>query len=101
LFIHQGEDTLGTGQSQHDGVELLGNLVDGVGKALGQLQEGGDDAQGDAAADAVQGKGAADHGYDHVLHVTDVDHDGHQDAGIGVSFFSAVEPVVVDLGKAL
>ena len=39
LLVHQGEDAARSGQGHDDGVELLGDLVDGVGEALGQLQE--------------------------------------------------------------
>ena len=47
LLVHQGEDPLPRRPAADDGVELLGDLVDGVGKALGQLQEAGANAQGD------------------------------------------------------
>ena len=101
LFIHQGEDPGRAGQGHDDGVELLGDLVDGVGEALGQLQEGGDDAQGDGGVHAAEGQGAAHHGHDHILHVADVDHNGHQDAGVGVGLVGAVEHVVVDAVEAV
>ena len=101
LLVHQGEDPGRAGQGHDDGVELLGDLVDGVGEALGQLQEGGDDAQGDGGVHAAQGQGAAHHGHDHILHVADVHHDGHQDAGVGVGLVGAVEHVVIDAVEAI
>ena len=36
-FIHQGKDTLGTGKTHDDGVNLLGQLVDVAGKLLGHV----------------------------------------------------------------
>lgn len=83
LLVHQGEDPLRAGQGHDDGVELLGDLVDGVGKALGQLQEAGNNAQGDGGVHPAEGQSAAHHSHDHVLDIADVHHDRHQDAGVG------------------
>ena len=44
------------GQGHDDGVELLGDLVDGVGKALGQLQEAGNNAQGDGGVHPLRAR---------------------------------------------
>ena len=76
FFIHQGEDPLGPGQSHDDVVHLLGDLRHGVGHALAQLEEGGDDPQGETA-DAVQRQRPADDGQNHILQVADIAHDGH------------------------
>ena len=101
LLVHQGEDPLRAGQGHDDGVELLGDLVDGVGKALGQLQEAGNNAQGDGGVHPAEGQSAAHHSHDHVLDIADVHHDRHQDAGVGVGFVRAVEHFVVDPVKAV
>ena len=51
LLVHQLKDTLGTGKRHNDGVELLRNLRYRLGERLGQLQEGRDNADGDAVSD--------------------------------------------------
>ena len=100
-LIHQVEDALGASQCHDHRVHLLGDLADGVGKALGELEEGGDGAQSNGAADAVQCQGAARHGDDDILDIADVDEDGHEDVGVLVGLIGALKQGVVDLAEAL
>ena len=64
------------------------------------MEEGGDSAQGDGAADAVKGQKAAGHGDNHVLDVADVDQDGHEDIGVFIGLIGALEQGVIDLVEA-
>ena len=100
-LIHQIKDTLGAGQSHDHRVELLGDLADGVGQALGQLEEGSDDAQGDAGANAAEGQSTAGHGDDDILGIADIDQDGHEDVGVLIGLVGALKEGVVYLIKAL
>ena len=83
LLVHDFEDALRAGQGHDDGVELLGNLVDGHVKVAGKLHKGHQAAQGQqhgagfqsqAGYDraVVYGDGAAYNGQDGILHIAKV-----------------------------
>ena len=102
LFVHQFEDTFRTGQRHNDGVELLRNLSHRHGKRFGQLQERGDNADGNAAADhAGQCQRAADYRHQHIQQVADVGHDRHQNVGEGIGVFRTFAQRIVEYVKLL
>ena len=105
-LIHQIEDSLCARQCHDHRVELLGDLADGVGEALGQLEEGGNGTQSNAGVNTAQSQRTAGHGHDHVLDVADVDQNGHEDVGVLVGLVGAltqgiVHPVEARLGLFL
>ena len=89
-LIHQLEDTSGAGQSHNNGVHLLGNLSDRVGKRFTQLQETGDHTNGDIS-NMVVSKNTADNSQNDILEVAQVIHDRHQNIGktVGIGGIAA------------
>ena len=83
LFIHHVEDTLRSGERHDNGVELLRDLHERLGKALCELQVRSHDAQSDVA-DAHDGEEAAQNCRQHELEIANVSDDGAHDTGKGV-----------------
>ena len=97
LLVHQLKDTLGTGKRHNDGVELLRDLRYRLGERLGQLQEGRDNADGDAVSDhAGQRQRAADDRDQNVQQVADVHHDRHEDVCEGIRARSILAQLIVE-----
>ena len=97
LLVHQLKDTLGTGKRHNDGVELLRNLRYRLGERLGQLQEGRDNADGDAVSDhAGQRQRTADNRHQNVQQVADVHHDRHEDVCEGIRACSVLAQLIVE-----
>ena len=81
LLIHQVENPLRACQSHDDGVDLVGNLVDGHVEAPGQDHEGHQAAQGQHFPIGQHHHHAPHHRQDGVLDVAQVVVDGAHDVG--------------------
>ena len=95
-LIQKAEDTLRSGKSHDDGVELLGDLGDRLVETPGQLQEGGQAAQRQAAY-VSDGKKRSHNGRQHIVDISDIGHHGHQNIGEDVGVAGAVEQLIVQL----
>ena len=83
LLVHQLEDPLRAGQSHDDGVDLLGDLVDGLVEGTGQSQEGDQLAHGQQRTAGADSQQAADDGENSVLDVAQIV--VHRAHNVGVS----------------
>ncbi len=107
LLVHQAQNTARTGQTHHDGVDLLGKAVHVAGELLGHVQEGNDDADGERHAGnahvgcARQQEHAAHESYKSIEHIADVGNDRPQHIGIGVGTEAILKEGVVDPVKVL
>ena len=89
LHVHQLKDPLGAGQSQDDGVDLVGNLGDGLVEGAAQEHEGHQIAQLQQFAAGGDHQEAAHDGQNRILDITQVvihraHHVGQTAGGIGV-----------------
>ena len=95
LFIQQRKDTRTAGQRHNDGVQLHGDLADGLVELAGQHKEAGEAAQR-KAAEAVDSQRTAEDGAEHVGQVAQLAVDGHCYQRIGVCLVGAVEQLIVE-----
>ena len=75
LFIHHVEDTLRSGERHDNGVELLRDLHERLGKALCELQVGCHNSQRDVS-DAGNRQESAEHSRQNKLQISEVSYDG-------------------------
>ena len=105
LFIQQGEDPVGAGQTHDDHVDLVGHLADRAGELLGHIQERHHDADTESHAGeadvggAGQQQGTAHQCHDHVHHVADIAQQRHENVGETVAVAGVEEDFVVDFVK--
>ena len=81
LLVHQGEDSLSTGQGHDNGVDLVGNLGDGHVEAPGQYHKCHQIAQGEHLPLGKYHHHATGNGQNGVLDVAQVIVDGAHDVG--------------------
>ena len=99
-LIKQIKHTLSTGQCHNDRVELLRHLRDRHIEASGQLQEGCQTAKGQTA-DSGNSKDRSHTKSQHIVDISKVRHDRHQNICIGICIFCTVEQSVIKNIKIL
>ena len=104
LCIHQLKNTLRSGQGHDNGVDLVGDLADGLVEATGQKQKAHQGSHGHTAAPAHEpGPG---YGHQNILQVAQIVVHGTHHAGVhvgsvGIGAESFIEPVEIRLGGFL
>ena len=108
LLIHERKDARGTCQCCDNGVELVGDLRDGVVEIAGKCQERSDCAERQCAASLQANIGeagnrhiAAQYRNNDILHIAQRIHHGHDGIGVSVGAGSGSCPRPVLFGKFL
>ena len=96
LLVQQGKDTGAAGQCHNHGVQLHGNLADGLVELAGQHKEAGQTAQRQAT-EAVDGQCTAQNGAEHIGQVAQLAVDRHGHQRVGVCLVGTVEQLIVEL----